>query len=354
MKVTSASVDFPAALAQARAGQPLSAADTKRVFDAIFTGRLSEEEIIAYLSATADRKPTVDELVGAVTSMRQHMRSITAPPQAIDLCGTGGDGLGTLNISTAVSFVVAACGVAVAKHGNRSASSRSGAADVLEALGINIGLEPDSAAAVLKETGLTFLFAQTHHPAMKHAANARKQIGRRTIFNLLGPLANPGRVTRQLVGVFSSDWLVPYAEALKALGSERAWIVHGRDGLDELSISGPTQIAILDQGTITTGEVTPEEAGLKRWPLAEIAGGNASHNAAALRDLLEGNAASAYHQIVLLNAAAALNVAGKAQSLRQGAEMADEAIRSGRARAAFNKLLVASNRTASSSEAMGH
>jgi len=343
MKVTSASVDFPAALAQAQAGQPLNAADTKRLFDAIFTGRLSEEEIIAYLSATADRKPTVDELVGAVTSMRQHMRSITVPAQAIDLCGTGGDGLGTLNISTAVSFVVAACGVTVAKHGNRSASSRSGAADVLEALGINIGLEPSTAASVLRETGLTFLFAQTHHPAMKHAASARKQIGRRTIFNLLGPLANPGRVTRQLVGVFSSDWLVPYAQALKALGSERAWIVHGRDGLDELSISGPTEIAILDQGTITTREVAPEEAGLQRWPLAEIAGGNAGHNAAALRSLLAGDASGAYHQIVQLNAAAALNVAGKTQGLREGAQMADEAIRSGRAHAAFNKLLVASN-----------
>jgi len=344
MKVTSASVDFPAALALAQAGEPLGVADTKRLFDAIFTGRLSEEEIIAYLSTTADRKPTVDELVGAVTSMRQHMRSIAVPAQAIDLCGTGGDGLGTLNISTAVSFVVAACGVPVAKHGNRSASSRSGAADVLEALGIKIGLEPDIAASVLNETGLTFLFAQTHHPAMKHVANARKQIGRRTIFNLLGPLANPGRVRRQLVGVFSSDWLVPYAEALKALGSERAWIVHGRDGLDELSISTATEVAILDQGTITTREVTPEEAGLERWPLADIVGGNAAHNAAALRSLLAGDAFGAYRQIVLLNAAAALNVAGKAQNLRQGAEMADEAIRSGRAHAAFTKLLVTSNR----------
>jgi len=343
MKVTSASVEFPAALARAQAGQPLSAADTKRLFDAIFTGRLSEEEIIAYLSATADRKPTVDELVGAVTSMRQHMRAITAPDQAIDLCGTGGDGLGTLNISTAVSFVVAACGVPVAKHGNRSASSRSGAADVLEALGINIGLEPGRVASVLKEAGLAFLFAQTHHPAMKHVGSARKQIGRRTIFNLLGPLANPGQVKRQLVGVFSADWLVPYAEALKALGSERAWIVHGRDGLDEVSISGPTQIAILDQNTVTTGEITPEDAGLKRWPLADITGGDAAHNARALKQLLEGGAPGAYHQIVLLNAAAALIVAGKVQHLREGAQMADEALRSGRAHAAFDKLLIASN-----------
>ena len=354
MKVTSASVDFPAALAQAQAGQPLTAGDTKRLFDAIFTGRLGEEEIIAYLSATADRKPTVDELVGAVTSMRQHMRGITAPAGAIDLCGTGGDGLGTLNISTAVSFVVAACGVPVAKHGNRSASSRSGAADVLEALGINIGLEPQAAEAVLRDTGMAFLFAQTHHPAMKHAAPARKQIGRRAIFNLLGPLANPGRVKRQLVGVFSSDWLVPYAKALKALGSERAWIVHGRDGLDELSISGPTQIATLDQGSITAGEITPEEAGLRRWPLAEITGGNPVHNAAALRNLLQGQGPGAYHQIVLLNAAGALIVAGKAQNLREGAEMADDAIRGGRAHATFDKLLIASNQAASSSEALGH
>src|SRR4051812_37089690 len=288
MKVTSASVDFPAALALAQDGQPLSAENTKRLFDAIFTGRLSEDEIIAYLSATADRKPTVDELVGAVTSMRQHMRSITAPAGAMNLCGTGGDGLGTLNISTAVSFVVAGAGVPVAKHGNRSASSRSGAADVLEALGVNITLAPEAAAAVLAQTGLVFLFAQTHHPAMKHVAAARKQIGRRTIFNLLGPLANPGRVTRQLVGVFSADWLLPYAEALKALGSTRAFIVHGRDGLDEVSISAATQLAILDQGTVTTGEITPEEAGLPRWPLAEIRGGDAAHNAAALRRLFDG------------------------------------------------------------------
>jgi anthranilate phosphoribosyltransferase len=343
MKVTSASVDFPAALALAQAGQPLGAADTKRLFDAIFTGRLSEDEIIAYLAATADRKPTVDELVGAVTSMRHHMRSIAAPAGAIDLCGTGGDGLGTLNISTAVSFVVAACGVPVAKHGNRSASSRSGAADVLEALGVNINLDPDAAAAVLAEAGLVFLFAQTYHPAMKHVGAARKQIGRRTIFNLLGPLASPARVTRQLVGVFSSDWLVPYAEALKALGSSHAWIVHGRDGLDELSISGPTQIAVLEQGAVTTREVTPEDAGLARRPLAEIAGGDAAHNAAALRHLLEGDASGAYHQIVLLNAAAALIVAGKAQNLGAGARMADDAIRSGHAHAVFNKLLIASN-----------
>lgn len=344
MKVTGASVDLPATLTLAQAGQPLSAADTKRLFDAIFTGRLSEDEIIAYMATTADRKPTVDELVGAVTSMRQHMRSLTAPADALDLCGTGGDGLGTLNISTAVSFVVAACGVPVAKHGNRSASSRSGAADVLEALGVNIALEPEAAGAVLAETGLVFLFAQTYHPAMKHVGNARKQIGRRTIFNLLGPLANPGRVTHQLVGVFSSDWLVPYAEALKALGSARAFIVHGRDGLDEASISGPTQIAVLNNGTITMCEITPEDAGLARWPLADITGGNAAHNADALRHLLEDDAPGAYRDIVLLNGACALMVAGRAKDIKDGVALAARALGSGVAKAKLEALIAASNK----------
>jgi anthranilate phosphoribosyltransferase len=343
MKVTSASVDFPAALALAQAGQPLSAENTKRLFDAIFTGRLSDDEIIAYLSSTADRKPTVDELVGAVTSMRQHMRALTAPAGAIDLCGTGGDGLGTLNISTAVSFVVAGTGVPVAKHGNRSASSRSGAADVLEALGVNLALAPQAAQSVLEETGLVFLFAQTHHPAMKHVGAARKQIGRRTIFNLLGPLANPGRVTRQLVGVFSADWLVPYAEALKQLGSSRAFIVHGRDGLDEVSISAPTQLAILDQGTVTTGEITPEEAGLPRWPLADIRGGDAAHNATALRRLLDGETGP-YRDIVLLNAGAALMVAGRAKDVKEGAGLAAKALESGAAKARLDALIQASNK----------
>jgi anthranilate phosphoribosyltransferase len=342
MRVTGASVDLPAALALVQDGQPLSAEGTRRLFDAIFTGRLTEEEIIAYLSATADRKPTVDELVGAVTSMRDHMRALTAPEGAIDLCGTGGDGLGTLNISTAVSFVVAACGVPVAKHGNRSASSRSGAADVLEALGVNINLDPQKAEVVLAETGLVFLFAQVHHPAMKHVGAARKQIGRRTIFNLLGPLANPARVTRQLVGVFSADWLVPYAKALKELGSTRAWIVHGKDGLDEMSISGPTQIAILDQGTVTNLEITPEDAGLTRRPLAEIAGGNAAHNAQALRRLFDGEP-GAYRDIVLLNSSAALLVAGRAKDVKEGVGLAAQALDSGAAKAKLEALIKSSN-----------
>jgi anthranilate phosphoribosyltransferase len=340
MKVTSASVDFPAALAQAQAGQPLGADDTRRLFDAIFTGRLGEDDIIAYLSATADRKPTVNELVGAVTSMRHHMHSISAPAGAIDLCGTGGDGLGTLNISTAVSFVVAACGIPVAKHGNRSASSRSGAADVLEALGVNIALAPEAAQSVLAKTGLVFLFAQTYHPAMKHVAAARKQIGRRTIFNLLGPLASPAKVTRQLVGVFSADWLVPYAEALRALGSASAFIVHGRDGLDEVSISAATQVAVLDGGAVTSREITPEEAGLARRPLADIRGGDAAHNASAMRRLFDGEQ-GAYRDIVLLNAGAALMVAGRAKDVKEGVRLAAQSLDSGAAKAKLEALIKA-------------
>lgn len=342
MKVTNAALDYPAALVMAQAGGPLSADDTRRLFDAIFTGRLSQDEIIAYLSATADRKPSVDELVGAVTSMRHHMRAIAAPAGAIDLCGTGGDGLGTLNISTAVSFVVAAQGVPVAKHGNRSASSRSGAADVLESLGVNIALAPDKAAAVLQETGLVFLFAQTYHPAMKHVGAARKQIGRRTIFNLLGPLASPAKVTHQLVGVFSSDWLVPYAQALKALGSTRAFIVHGRDGLDEVSISDTTQMAVLENGTVTSRELTPEEAGLTRRPLTDIRGGDAAHNAAALTRLFDGET-GAYRDIVLLNAGAALMVAGRASDIKAGVTLAAQSLDSGAAKAKLNALIKATN-----------
>jgi anthranilate phosphoribosyltransferase len=324
------------------ASAPLSRDDTTALFDDIFTGQLGQDELIAYLSSTADRKPTVDELVGAVTSMRRHMRALKAPANAIDLCGTGGDGLGTLNISTAVSFVVAGAGVPVAKHGNRSASSRSGAADVLEALGVNITLAPEAAEKVLGDVGLVFLFAQTYHPAMKHVGAARKQIGRRTIFNLLGPLASPAKVTRQLVGVFSADWLQPYANALNALGSSHATIVHGADGLDEVSISGPTHTTMLKDGAITSGELTPEQAGLKRWPLADIQGGDAAHNAAAITRLFEGET-GAYRDIVLLNTACALMVAGAANDVSSGVTLAAQALDSGAARTKLQALIKASN-----------
>jgi anthranilate phosphoribosyltransferase len=333
-------MEIPALIDAARA--PLSRGQTEALFDAIFRGALNQTQLIAYLSATADRKPTVEELVGAVTVMRAHMRPVQAPDGAIDLCGTGGDGLGTLNISTAVSFVVAAAGVPIAKHGNRSASSRSGAADVLEALGVKVGLEPAHAEQVLGQTGIVFLFAQTHHPAMRHVGPARKQIGRRTIFNLLGPLASPARVRRQLVGVFSADWLEPYAHALRQLGSDKAAIVHGRDGLDEVSISEATQVALLDQAGVGLGEITPEQAGLARSPLAAIVGGDAVHNAAALRRLFDGET-GAYRDIVCLNAAAALMVADAASDIRTGVDIASRMLSGGAARDKLNQLIAASN-----------
>jgi len=326
----------------AAAREPLSRAETEALFHAIFEGALNETQLIAYLSATADRKPQVEEIVGAVTAMRGHMRPVSAPAGAIDLCGTGGDGLGTLNISTAVSFVVAAAGVTVAKHGNRSASSRSGAADVLEALGVKVGLEPDAASDVLAKTGIVFLFAPTHHPAMRHVGAARKAIGRRTIFNLLGPLASPARVTRQLVGVFSADWLEPYAQALRELGSSKAVIVHGQDGLDEVSISAPTDAALLDGGTVARATFTPEQAGLSRHPLPAIVGGDAAHNAAALRRLFDGEP-GAYRDIVCLNAAAALMVADAASDIKAGADIAGRMLSSGAARDKLNQLIAASN-----------
>jgi anthranilate phosphoribosyltransferase len=232
--------------------------------------------------------------------------------------------------------------VPVAKHGNRSASSRSGAADVLEALGVNIALAPEAAEQVLGDVGLVFLFAQTYHPAMKHVGAARKQIGRRTIFNLLGPLASPAKVTRQLVGVFSSDWLQPYANALNALGSSHATIVHGADGLDEVSISGPTHTTMLKDGAITSSELTPEQAGLKRWPLADIQGGDAAHNAAALTRLFDGET-GAYRDIVLLNGACALMVAGAANDVSSGVTLAAQALDSGAARTKLQALIKASN-----------
>ncbi|OJT99016.1 MAG: anthranilate phosphoribosyltransferase [Alphaproteobacteria bacterium 65-7] len=321
---------------------PLDAGQTERLFDRIFGGELAEAEIVSYLTATAERRPTVDEVVGAVRSMRRHMRAVAAPDGAIDLCGTGGDGHGTLNISTAVSFVAAGAGVPVAKHGNRSASSKSGAADILEAMGVNLTLEPDAAARVLARTGIVFLFAQVHHPAMRHVAAARRQIGRRTIFNLLGPLASPARVTRQLVGIFGREWLTPYAEALRDLGSRRALVVHGADGLDELTTTDVTFFASLDDGAITHGEIAPEDAGLSRAGLADIKGGDAAYNAEALRRLFDG-ASGPYRDIVLLNAGAALLVAGAAKDVKDGVALAAQSLDSGAAAGKLEALIEASN-----------
>ncbi len=353
MKVTSASVDFPAALAIVREGGSLDADTSARVFESIMTGQVPESDLIAFLTAQARRGPTVAEIVGAVRSMRAAMRPITAAQGAIDLCGTGGDGLGTLNISTAVSFVVAGAGVAVAKHGNRSASSKSGAADILEALNVKIDLEPSRASEVLAETGIVFLFAQVHHPAMRHVGKARAMIRQRTIFNLLGPLASPARVKHQLVGIYSRDWLVPYAEALRALGSTRALVVHGADGLDELTTTDVTYFASLEKGAISTGTVAPEDVGLKRATLDDLKGGTPPENAARLKCLFDGEQ-GAYRDIVLMNAGAALMVAGAARDIKDGVALAARSLECGAAKAKLQALIAASNRPGATSEAMGH
>ncbi|HTO39920.1 MAG TPA: anthranilate phosphoribosyltransferase [Rhizomicrobium sp.] len=334
----SADAIFSPLLKQVGSGQSLDAAQATAAFDAIMSGEISEPRMAAFLTALAVRKPTVDEIVGAASAMRARMRTIKAPAGAIDLCGTGGDGHGTLNISTAVSFVVAACGVPVAKHGNRNMSSKTGAADVLEALGVQIDVTPQAAERCLSEVGLCFLFAQTYHPAMKYVGPVRRALGFRTIFNLLGPLSNPAGVTRQLMGVFSNEWIDPVAESLRRLGTEKAWIVHGGDGMDEMTITTSTSIAALHNGEIEHHQIRPRDAGLETATLADIKGGAAEENAAALTRLLNGEKGP-YRDIVLLNASAALIVADKAINLRDGVKLAADALDSSGAKTTLSNLV---------------
>jgi anthranilate phosphoribosyltransferase len=332
--------DFLPVLETVRGGNALSETESAAAFDLIMSGGVAEADLATFLKAIAERQPTIGEIVGAARAMRRAMTSIETNPYAIDLCGTGGDGASTLNISTACAFVVAASGVPVAKHGNRNMSSKSGTADVLEALGVNIALSPAQASQCLRQVGLCFLYAQAYHPAMQHVANVRRQLGIRTIFNLLGPISNPARVRRQLVGVYDKSWTMPIAEVLGRLGAERAWVVNG-DGLDEISVSGTSHVAVLEGGKVTAHEVTPEDAGVGRWPLEAVRGGDPQHNAAALRRLLDGER-GAYRDSVLINSAGALVVTGKATDLRTGVKLATEAIDSGAAREKLESLVSAS------------
>jgi anthranilate phosphoribosyltransferase len=327
------SEDFSPLLKRVAGGEALDAEASARAFSAIMAGGVSEAQMAAFLTALSLRKPTIEEIAGAVKAMRAAMTTVEVPDGALDLVGTGGDGHGTLNISSAASFVAAACGVPIAKHGNRNMSSRTGAADVLEALGVKIALSPEAARACIEKTGVCFLFAQSFHPAMKHVAPVRRALGFRTIFNLLGPLSNPARVKRQLLGVYALEWMEPVAKVLATLG---------HDGLDEMSISDITHVAVLDRGRIEVRTVAPEDAGLPRWPLAAVKGGEAPENAAALLRLLGGER-GAYRDIVLLNTAAALMVADKAQNLREGAELAAKAIDGGAAKRVLEKLIAVSN-----------
>jgi anthranilate phosphoribosyltransferase len=321
---------FLSALKRMSAGQYLSAPDTADAVAAMMAGTISEMHTASFLSMLALRGPSPAELTGAAQAMRGAMMRIDAPDNAVDVCGTGGDDSGTLNVSTASAFVVAGCGVPVAKHGNRAMSSRTGAADVLEALRVPIDNNASIAEARLRDPGFTFLFAPAYHPAMKHVAPVRKELGFRTIFNLLGPICNPAGVKRQLLGIFSDQWLLPIAEVLRELGAERAWVVHGCGGLDEMSTLGPTRVAMLSAGDIVLREITPEEAGLPRSTLMQLKGGTAEQNARAILEVLNGER-SAFRDIVLLNSGAALVVAGLARTLRDGVAAATEAIDTGRA-----------------------
>jgi anthranilate phosphoribosyltransferase len=327
-------------LARLAAGERLSEAEAEAAFGIIMAGEATPAQIAGLLMAMRVRGETVAELTGAVRAMRSRMNAVVAPAATMDIVGTGGDSSGSLNISTATALVVAGCGVPVAKHGNRALSSKSGAADALAALGVNLDVPLERLPAVLASAGMCFLMAPRHHASMRHAAGPRVELGTRTIFNLLGPLANPARVTRQLTGAFSVDWLRPMAETLARLGTEAAWVVHGQ-GLDEIALSGPTQVVALKDGAITEFTIAPEDAGLDRAPPEAIKGGEPAANAEALVALLAG-APGPYRDIVLFNAAAALVVAGRAPDLRAGVAQAAQSISSGAAAAVLSRLKDAS------------
>jgi anthranilate phosphoribosyltransferase len=334
---------FKPLLAKVATGAMLTRAEAEKAFDDMLSGEVTPAQMGAFLMALRVRGETVDEITGAVTAMRAKMLSVKAPVDAVDIVGTGGDGSGSYNVSTLACIITAACGVPIAKHGNRAASSKSGASDVLSALGVKVGVSPAHVEACIKEAGIGFMMAPTHHAAMRHVGPVRVELGTRTIFNILGPLANPANVKRQLLGTFSKALLEPMAQVLKNLGSERIWLVHGSDGLDELTTTGPTSICALEDGKIRSFEVTPEEAGLARATSADLKGGDPTHNAAALRAVLDG-LKSPYRDIAVLNSAAALVVAAKAKGLKDGAALAQEALDSGRARATLAKLVDVSNR----------
>ncbi|MBA3054304.1 MAG: anthranilate phosphoribosyltransferase [Sphingomonadales bacterium] len=307
---------------------PLARYEAEAAFAAMLDGTVPDDEIARFLVALSDRGETAAEIAGAALAMRARMIPINAPAGAIDVCGTGGDGMHTLNVSTAVSLVVAACGVPVAKHGNRAASAKAGAADTLEALGLNLARAAGTAEATLADLGICFLFAGAHHPAMGRIMPIRKALGRRTIFNLMGPLANPARVTRQLVGIARPAYVPIYATAIANLGTDKTFVVSGDEGLDELSLAGGNELAVIEHGAVKMQRVCSADADLPSAPIEAIRGGDPAHNAAALRALLQG-APGAYRNAVLFNAAAALIVAGQAQDWPTAAEEAAEAIDKG-------------------------
>jgi anthranilate phosphoribosyltransferase len=330
--------DLRGAIAKVAAGNSLTQEEAAEAFDLVMSGAATPAQIGALVMGLRVRGETVDEIAGAARAMRAKVLTVRAPEGAIDTCGTGGDGKGTFNISTCAAFVVAGAGVPVAKHGNRAISSRSGSADVLKELGVNIEASPETISRCIAECGLGFMFAPAHHAAMRHVAQVRTELGTRTIFNLLGPLANPAGAKYQVIGVFGKGWVEPIAQVLALLGTIRAWVVHGSDGLDELTTTGISDVAVVDAGKVSTFRISPRNAGLPDARPEDLIGGNAVENAAHIRAVL-GGLKGPLRDIVLLNAAAALLVAGKASTLREGVALAAESIDSGKALAVLEALV---------------
>ncbi|MFC0283447.1 anthranilate phosphoribosyltransferase [Camelimonas abortus] len=333
---------FKPFIAKVATGAALTRDEARAAFETMLSGEVTPAQAGAFLMGLRVRGEALDEIVGAVSAMRGRMVKVEAPKDAIDIVGTGGDNAGSWNVSTLSAVVVAGCGVPVAKHGNRAASSKSGSADVLMALGVNLDLGPADISRCIREAGVGFMFAPNHHPSMRHVAAVRSELGARTIFNILGPLSNPASVRRQLLGSFSASWLEPMVQVLQALGAERIWAVHGSDGLDEITTTGPTQVVELKDGRISSFTVSPEDVGLRRAAPEELKGGDPQHNASAAMRLLQGEP-GAYRDIVALNAGASLVVAGKAADLAEGVRMAQKAIDDGSARRALEKLVTASH-----------
>jgi anthranilate phosphoribosyltransferase len=334
--------EFKALIGKVATGASLSREESAHAFDRMMSGEATPSQMGGLLMAMRVRGETIDEITGAVSTMRAKMLGVKAPPDAIDVVGTGGDASGSYNISTCAAFVVAGAGVPVAKHGNRALSSRSGAADVLSALGVNIEQTPAGVARCISEAGIGFMFAPAHHPAMKNVGPTRVELGTRTIFNLLGPLSNPAGVKRQMVGVFSRQWIEPLAQVLKNLGSDSVWVVHGSDGLDEITTAGPTHVAALENGHVRTFDISPSDIGVAPVKPEALRGGDADSNAAALKQVLEGKKGP-FRDVAIFNAAAALIVAGRAKDLKEAAALATHAIDSGEAEGTLDRLIAVSN-----------
>jgi anthranilate phosphoribosyltransferase len=333
--------DLKAFIGKVATGDPLSREEARAAFDILMSGEATPSQIGGFLMALRVRGETVEEIAGAVSTMRAKMLPVAAPEGVMDIVGTGGDGLGTYNISTLAALIVAGAGVPVAKHGNRALSSKSGTADALTALGVKLDIPPQQIARCISEAGIGFMFAQVHHAAMRHVGPSRVELGTRTIFNLLGPLSNPAGAKRQLLGVFSPRWLQPIAEVMRDLGSDAIWVVHG-DGMDEITTTGVTHVTALENGQIRSFELTPEDFGVGRATIDELKGGDGEVNAKALRAVL-GGAKNAYRDIALCNAAASLVIAGKAADVLEGMILATQSLESGSAASVLDKLVAVSN-----------